>query len=289
VQNHDLLVSQQPKGNHDFLPARARRRSGPICGYPGILDAAHRGVQTAPASPQDSCASWRPAGADASSRLCRALSRAFRYIPPTPGRALGQAQRGVEALAAPEAADLRALGALGPAWQIFARPHSLQLLLMRWCWQMLRPGSLYSIIEYEYRISSSCSSSLAPPQFLHLLLMRLCSQMPAPPQSLHWLHFLRPLGFVMQALGGRPPAAAAAGGGGGGGGQMLAPPHSLHLLFLRWCGHRPPLRVAPLLPAFTFWCLLRSQRCSARYASSMHYSAARSNGVQSCCWSAKSP
>jgi len=26
---------------------------------------------------------------------------------------------------------------------------------------------------------------------------------------------------------------------------MPAPPHSLHLLLWRWCGHRPPLRVAP--------------------------------------------
>jgi hypothetical protein len=72
------------------------------------------------------------------------------------------------AAAAPEAADLRALGALGPAWQIFARPHSLQLLLMRWCWQMLRPGSLYSIIEYEVEY-----------EYSYLLLLLLLPGAPA--------------------------------------------------------------------------------------------------------------
>ncbi len=47
-------------------------------------------------------------------------------------------------------------------WQMLAPPHSLHLLLMRWCWQML-----------------------APPHSLHLSLRRRCWQMLAPPHSLH--------------------------------------------------------------------------------------------------------
>ncbi len=43
-------------------------------------------------------------------------------------------------------------------------PHSLHVLLMRWCWQIS-----------------------APPHFLHLLLWRWCWQMLAPPHSLHLL------------------------------------------------------------------------------------------------------
>jgi hypothetical protein len=47
--------------------------------------------------------------------------------------------------------------------QLLAHPQSLQVLLMRLCWQMLSPQSLHS------------------------LLRRLCWQMPAPPQSLQVL------------------------------------------------------------------------------------------------------
>jgi len=45
-----------------------------------------------------------------------------------------------------------------------APPHSLHVLLVRWCWQML-----------------------ATPHSLHLLLSRWCWQMLAPPHSLHLL------------------------------------------------------------------------------------------------------
>ena len=53
---------------------------------------------------------------------------------------------------------------------------------------------------------------LAPPQSMHLLLMRLCSKMLVPPQNLHWFLwrlcsiFLRPLrgcGALIRCPGGR--------------------------------------------------------------------------------------
>ena len=50
---------------------------------------------------------------------------------------------------------------------MLAPPHSLHMLLSRWCWQML-----------------------ASPHSLHVLLSRWCGQMLVPPQSLHLVHLL---------------------------------------------------------------------------------------------------
>ena len=85
-------------------------------------------------------------------------------------------------------------------------PQSLQLRLMRLCWQMLAPPQSLQMLLWRL-----CSQMLAPPQSLQLLLWRLCWQMLVPPQSLQLL--------LMRLCW-----------------QMLVPPQSLHQLLWRLCG-----------------------------------------------------
>ena len=97
-------------------------------------------------------------------------------------------------------------------------PHSLHLLLSRWCWQML-----------------------APPHSVHLLLRRWCGQMLAPPHSLHLL--------LRRWCGQRFASAVLASSEAG---IARAPSrHSLHLLLRRWCWQR----LAP--PHSLHWLLMR--------------------------------
>ena len=61
-------------------------------------------------------------------------------------------------------------------------PHSLHVLLMRWCWQMLAPPHSLHLF-----LSRWCGQRLAPPHSLHWPLGRWCWQMLDPPHSLHLL------------------------------------------------------------------------------------------------------
>ena len=60
--------------------------------------------------------------------------------------------------------------------------HSLHLLLIRWCGQMLAPPHSLHWLLWRW-----CWQMLAPPHSLHRLLWRWCWQMLAPPHSLHRL------------------------------------------------------------------------------------------------------
>ena len=61
-------------------------------------------------------------------------------------------------------------------------PHSLHVLLMRWCWH--KPAPPHSL---HWLLMRWCGQMLAPPHSLHWLFMRSCGQMPESPHSLHWL------------------------------------------------------------------------------------------------------
>jgi hypothetical protein len=85
-----------------------------------------------------------------------------------------------------------------------APPHSLHLLLRRWCGQMLAPPHSLQLL-----LSRWCWQMPAPPHSLHLTLRRWCGQRPAPPHCLHSL-LLRWCGQTLRGFFCAAPSTASA-------------------------------------------------------------------------------